>query len=787
MKHPFPKYPLAVAAAVSASLVHTPAVAQGLLLEEIIVTAQKRETSLSDTPIAITALTSDQLKSLGLNSQQDIANITPSMSYQQNAGGGEGNRVYLRGIGRETNTTGTEPGVGVYDNGFYTNEAGVMQGSVDRIERIEILRGPQGTLFGRNTTAGAISVTSKKPGDEYDHNIRVRAGNYNATSVDVTSSGPITDNIGYLIHYSQTDRDSFFNNVSGPDPKGIDSDYVEAQLDFDFSDNINWNFRYTSASFDNETLERAKLDGYRNEPGAPSKLGEIVINPEAFAPLAQAPAQTDPFNLSLNFRGFVGIDDQEVYQSTLTFDFEAVRIRLLNGHQKYTWYGEKDFDGTASPVSYLEKIGQAEKSTQHELQFISNGDGNVDWVVGLFYFENESNQPYTLNDPNNPFLINNISGVANPDGVFYHQRGIVDVTSKAIYSQFDWHATDRLTLSAGLRYSEDEKEGFETQDIFYDSGVDFCGEAVFAQLLATNDPYGAPAGCTRIGIQVSSLSATHNADWDAVNWRLNATYDLSDDSIVYATVSTGYKSGGFRLGGLQDDPATEQNESVVDNEELTAIELGYKGSIAESLSVSASAFFYDYEDMQVELDILDPRSGIVTSRLANAPAVEIVGLELETIWAATDNLTLMANYSYLESEFKDDFFVSDNKDNQVRNVVGNEMNRTPNNKLSLVAHYLQPFSAGDLSFTANYSFIDDQFITVFNDAIETVGNYTQLNTRVSWEPSDGGYEVAVFANNLTDTLSYANSFGVSALVDGVRRTGTPISPRTYGLEVAVHF
>ena len=147
----------------------------------------------------------------------------------------------------------------------------------------------------------------------------------------------------------------------------------------------------------------------------------------------------------------------------------------------------------------------------------------------------------------------------------------------------------------------------------------------------------------------------------------------------------------------------------------------------------------------------------------------------------------MAHYSYLQSEFKDDFFVSDNKSNEVRNVIGNEMNRTPNNKFSLVANYVHPFSIGSLTFTGNYSFIDDQFVTVFNDAIETVGNYSQLNARLSWQPTDRKYEVAIFANNLTDTLSYANSYGVSSLIDGVRRSGRPIAPRTYALEVAVHF
>ncbi|WP_439100808.1 TonB-dependent receptor [Congregibacter sp.] len=757
------------------------------VLEEVIVTAQKRETTLSETPVAITAISDDQIIALGIYSAQDVANFTPSMSYQETAGGGEGNRIYLRGIGRETSTTGTEPGVGVYNNGFYTAESGALSQPVDIIERLEVLRGPQGTLFGRNTTGGAINAITKKPGDEYEHIVRGRAGNYNSSTLALTSSGPITDSIGYLVHYSQLDSDSFYENVSGPDPIGRNSDYIEAQLDFDITDRINWNVRYFSASFENETLERAKLDGYRNEPGAPSKLGELVINPELFAPVSVAPDQSDPFKRSLDFNGSVAVDDQQTYHSTLTIDFDSFSVRLLNGYQDYSWEGAKDFDGTASPASYIETIGQAETTTQHEIQFVSNGDGSVDWLFGMFYLKNELDQPYTLNDPNNPYLINNVSGVPNPDGIFYFQTGILEVESKAIYGQVDWAVNDRLTLSAGLRYSEDDKEGYEAQSIFYDSVLDFCGEFLLPITIGTGNPYFTIPECPRVGVQIADLEANQKGSWDAVNWRLNASYELGEDSMAYATVSTGYKPGGFRLGGLQDDPATPENESIVDNEELTAYELGYKGSLGGSWSVSSALFFYDYSDIQVELDILDPRTGIVTSQLANASSADVYGFELESTWLASEKLTVIGNYSYLSSEYTDDFFVSDNKSNEIRNVKGNELNRTPNNKFTLAALYAQPIGDGTLLFSGNYSWIDEQYVTVFNDDIETIDSYEQLNGRVTWQPASGRYQVALYGVNLTDELSFANDFAVSALADGVRRSGRPINPRTYGLEVAIFF
>ncbi len=786
MKHQLNRQARKIIFTALASLSAGSVFAQGTL-EEIIVTAQKRETALSDTPIAITALSANMIKELGIYSAQDVANFTPSMSYQETAGGGEGNRIYLRGIGRETSSTGTEPGVGVYNNGFYSSEAAALSLPVDLAERIEVLRGPQGTLFGRNTTGGAINVISKKPGDEFEHIARARAGNYNTTTLALTSSGPITEKVGYLVHYSQVNADSYTENVSGPDPRGIDYDYVEAQLSVDFTDNIAWNFRYFSAGFENETLELAKLDGYRNEPGAPSKLGEIVINPELFSPVAVAPDQSDPFKRSSDFRGKVSVNDQETYHSTLTMDFDLLTVRMLNGYQDYSWDSAKDFDGTASPASFIETIGQAETTTQHEIQFISNGDGAVDWVVGLFYLKNELDQPYTLTDANNPFLTSNASGVENPDGIFYYQTGVLEVESKAIYGQLDWAVTDSLSLSAGLRYSEDEKEGHEEQQIFYDSVLDFCGESFLPELIAGGDPYATPAGCFRAGYAISDKEADHKADWDNVDWRLNASYNFDDSNMVYGTVSTGYKSGGFRLGGMQDDPETPENESIVDNEELISYELGYKGTIADVLYVSTAIFYYDYQDIQVELGILDPDTGIVTSKLANASDTDVYGFEIESTWAATDKLTVLANYSYLDSEYQEDFFVSDNKTNIVRNVKGNELNRTPNNKFSLAATYAQPVGDGALVFSGNYSWIDEQYMTVFNDDIETVDSTSQLNARISWQPASAKYEIALYGQNLTDEVSYANDYSVSALVDGVRRSGRPINPMIYGLEAAFFF
>ncbi len=808
MTHKLSLLPLAAAimagTAMSASA-QTTGTNASTFLEEIVVTAQKREATLADTAAAVSALSGDQINSLGLTSVQDVTQFAPSVSYQETAGGGEGNKIYIRGVGRETSVLGTEPGVGLYNNGFYTSESSILNSSVDRVERIEILRGPQGTLYGKNTTGGAINVIAKGPSQEFEGTVRLTAGSYDKRTGEITVSGPVTDTFGYFFNYRKNQQNSFFTNISGDNPIGNDEEYLEGQIEWTPTDNISWNFRAFTASIDNETLPMLHLDPYRNlanEPGtAPSKLGELVINAELFAPQFNSPSMDDPFTISQDFQGRVTIDGSENYQSTLEIDFDAVTVRVLNGFSDFAWDSQKDYDGTASKLSYVETISQTEKTQQHEIQLVSNGDGALQWVLGGFYFDSENSQPYMISDANNPYLIGALdpalgyAPAGNAAGAFYKQNGMLEATSFGVYGQADWQFTEQLTATLGLRYSEDEKSGYETREIFWDSGLCYgFVEQLVPYLVASQNPYidicagGAidPSIPDRIGLRIANESAMHEASWDALDWKLGVQYDL-ENGMVYATATSGYKPGGFRLGGMQDDPMTPENESVVENEELVAYELGYKGSIGEKLNFAASVYTYDYDNMQVELNILDDLSGIVTNRLANAPKATISGLELESTWAATDNLIVLANYSYTTSEIADDFMVADVKDGQVYNVKGNELNRAPNNKLSLGAVYSLPVGQNTVEMAGSYSYVGSQYVSIFNDDIEAIESYDTLNARVTWRPASDRYEIAMFGNNLTDTISFANGYSVSDMSDGVRRYGRPIAPRTFGIEAAVFF
>ena len=798
---------VAISTIVAGAAVAQDAPAQNVLLEEVVVTAQKRESALQDTPISVTAITGDQLNALGLTSPQDIANFTPSMSYQEVAGGGEGNRIYLRGVGRETSVLGTEPGVGLYNNGFYTNESSILSGSVDRIERVEVLRGPQGTLYGRNTTAGAINVVAKRPTEDFEGIARVTLGDYSKRTAELTVSGPMTEDFGYLVNLRKNTQDSFYTNLSGADPIGVDEEYAELQVQWNISDDTTWNVRAFTASFENETLPMSHLSAYRNyanEATPPSRLGQLTVNPELFAGEAQSPTVNDPFTISQDFQGKVAIDGSINVQSTFEMDFDAFTLRVLNGYADFEWYGEKDSDGTASLISQIEKIGQEETSMQHEIQLVSPGGSNFEWVVGAFYFDIDNTQPYALAEPNNPYLVNaiyaapdgSIFPIPNAAGNYYHQEGVLNATYTALYGQFDWNLTEDLVLTAGLRYSEDEKKGTESRQIIYDSGLcyDFV-DALLPLYVGGGNPYADPCANgaispfipNRAGLLISQDEASHDASWDALDWKVSLAYDINDSSMTYASVTTGYKPGGFRLGGMQDDPMTPENESVVDNEELVAYEIGYKGRFGDSLNLSAAVFQYDYSDMQVELPILDTVSGIATNRLANAPKASLTGFEVEATWGITDNLVLLGNYSHVQTEIEEDFFVQDIKTYQVRNVKGNEMNRSPSDKYSFGVYYTLPVGQNSLDFTGSYSYTGDQYTSIFNDDVDRVEGYDIINARITFRPASDNYEVSVYGQNLGDTVSYANGLMTTDLLDGARQYGRALNPRTMGIEFAVFF
>lgn len=674
-----------------ASAASVPAYAQ---IEEIIITAEKREASLQDTAISISAFDDELMDDIGIDGAGDIANYTPGMTYS-----GSPNRIYVRGVGRQTNELGSEPGVAIYRDGIYTNEAAAVSASSFVIDRIEVLRGPQGTLYGRNAIGGAAAVHSKRPTDEFEGSARATVGNNNYTSVGLMLRGPLRDNFRVLAAYANYEGGAYMKNMSGDDMNGAGDFATEVQFDWDISDRLNWWGRFEYYETDTTATAGITFDDYNKtmpvavtancawygtgwDAAATAIPGEVAFpgcdfdlnDLQQLAPNSQygltedRPQLTDEYLVDLDNAGYrytVG----HRFTSHVSYDTEKWQFKYIAGMNTYDWSYNSDYDGTSrADLRYDEDIEQNESYSQHELQAISDLGGSIEFIFGAFYWQTENEQPYTLRSPTNDVLktpyhwgytglglaidgfpvgsTNMFDADPNPDGIFYHQNAMLKNESIAVYGQADFFVNEQIHIAAGLRYSKDEKEGTEQQYMVFDGQGTYAG-GVYSQFNPTN--WALTAGGVqpaRMAIDVNGglISRDLSEEWDAMTWSLGIDYRPDDDTMYWAKGSTGFKAGGFKMGSFSAEP-------YVGEETLIAYEAGIKKTINDVFQINASAYLYDYQDQQVPVTAVI--NGVNHTLFLNAEDSEQFGFEADAQWYINENWTLMSTYTYMDATIGD--------------------------------------------------------------------------------------------------------------------------------------
>jgi iron complex outermembrane receptor protein len=749
-----------------------------LMLEEVIVTAQKREASLQDTAIAITALTSESFDALNIKNSTDFEAIVPSLSVRNAP-----RRLFLRGVGRTTGSLGTDPGVAVYNDQIYGSSIGAMNRvSSLTTERIEVLRGPQGTLFGRNATGGAINITSLRPTEEFEHHARATVGNLDRFNWGVSSAGPITDSLRYRVHASRNERDGYVENLSGDDVFSEDWESFGAQLSWDVSDSLNVWVKYAKDERDDIRLG-VFPGGYTITPYLPElKAQSSFLLSEQYQWDKENPAVKDPRKVDVNDPLEAITDGNNRWTTHVTWDLENITVKYIGN------YTESSYDASGGDIGYTsnpdlrmtEFTTEEQESYSHELQFLSAGDGPLQWVAGLYFYKEDLEQSYGARNNSALYLssllptgsFNSAEIVPHPDpGLQYLQTPTLESESRAAYLDMNYSFSDSWKLTVGLRYSEDEKDGYEEQLVVLDPnvyGVDYPA-------------FGFPETCCG-WLETDPEEANRELDdeWDNLSGRVVLEWMPSDDAMVYASVSTGYKSGGFRLGTLQPNPS-------FDEEEVLSYEIGYKGTFGGTFQLNAAAFFYDYTDMQVLVNAKSPE-GIVLPEMTNADEAEIKGIELEAVWLATEHLTLMANYSYLDGEYTDFCCSVDtiaDPDGEEQDLSGNPLTQAPENKLFFNAAYSIPTnSAGEFILSGSYSWVDERQYDIFNTPETLADDYYRLDAMVTWISPSENIRVIAAGRNLTEedtweSLERANEFGAIS--------GLANEPRIYTLEVQYDF
>jgi iron complex outermembrane recepter protein len=733
----------AVLAGASAGVLASTAVAQTAPgasgIEEIVVTAQRREERLQDVPIAISAFSQELLTRTDTRDMSRLEQFTPGFSFGQS---GFDTRPGIRGVRTDAVDGNGDTTIGYYVDDVYQSLAVQASQPFVDVARVEIARGPQGTLFGRNTFGGAISVINALPGDAVEGGVDLTLGNYERRQAQGFFSAPLGETFGVRLAGLYEDRDPFVNNVvvPGNDIYDRETRYVRGTARWTPSERVEVVLRGT---YWKEGGTGAGAYGY--------KQGGLLVNPATgLGSLTGTPLY---FYTALR-DGVPDLGGFDVGQQTSTDPYEwessftpRARLTSKSANLQARWSNDAIFLRSITSYvdfKYLSNTGEAlgspdteylqDRNTEtftQELQIGSVEDRPLQWVAGLYFYRDRYFDQFSLTSPGYDFFApNNLS-----------------TDSYAGYAQFSYYLNERVRVTAGGRYTVDDK------------GIDSSSFDTFAD-------YG---------------TAVDDDEFKKFTWRAGVDFFVRPENMLYASVSTGFRSGGFNVAAL-----TVPNLSpTFEVEEVTAYEIGSKNRFADgTLQLNASAFFNDFENLQIQSQFpLPAPSTSVISAVLNAGAAEAYGLEVESIWAPTPALTLNATAALIEAEFTDfGYFGRPSRfyPNQQQDLSGNRIPRTPKFKFTVGAAYdfVLP-GVGTITPQANATVSAEYYNTDYNTLIDRQGGYTLIDASLTWKSEDGRYSVQAFGTNLTDkpVLNYG-AFGSQTLLTSYA------PPRFYGIRAS---
>ena len=714
----------------SSALANEAAVQRGptaaVVLEEIIVSARRREESLQAVPIAVTAISGDELSRNSLFTISDVAQVAPSMTV-----GPTGGRKTVPGFtirGQRDSVAGitNDPAVGIYfAEAVQTRPTGLGKSLFD-LASIQILKGPQGTLFGRNTTGGAILIQPSAPTlDRREGYADVIIGDYDRIDVQGAINLPIGSTVAIRAAGSRTRRDGYARNLTlGRD---LDGDKGEAgRLSVLYEPNER--FRNTL------WLDAADTD----QPGNPMKL--IAVRPGStadtrwgmLATLEDAQATQGFYDVEGNVEAWSRMKTRGATNVT-TYDMGRVTVKNIINYRSMDQYEIMDYDGTDQPVLVVEEYQNADQFS-NELQFLGKAlSDKLDWIAGLYYFKEDGDRGTFNASSGNP---------ANP------RYSDAENTAKSIFAQADYHISQKWTATLGARYTADER--------------------------SLNQRLYNPTETTCL------LCAKDSDNWSAPTWTVGLAYKLDERSMAYIVNRRGYRAGGYNSTAISVGQLTPFDEEVV-----TDIEIGWKSDFSvgdASVRANAAVYYSDYTDIQravtVEIDGSPVRS------IFNAAEATVKGAELELTVLPTPSLELSAAFTYTDAtydKFTDPVSGSD--------LSGNQFPYTPERSYRIAARYQPPFvpsDAGDLYLSASYFW---QSEVEFGDATFPFGSqdsYGLLGLRAELDRIAGrAFSASVFVDNAggEDYFVYASNFWSSTgYVPAV--TG---NPRTWGLQLSYKF
>ncbi len=783
-------------------------------LDEIVVTAEKRMSTVQDTPVAVSVITGDELARAGIVDPNSLAEMVPNFDVNSEANR-DGLIITVRGVSGTDVRNGADPTTAFHVDGSYVPRLSGANAYFFDIERVEVLRGPQGTLYGRNSTSGVVNVISKKPQlDKVSGDIELVAGNYSQFIARGAINIPFSDSIAFRGSFMHNTRDGYSNN-RGAGSVGITTDANDADelafrahLLWDVSDNTS--LLFTGERYDREGVGQAgaNLGCLSEEELAPFGLttatpaqpgGSVVTCNNTSNPLENNP---------LNTQGHRDNYDNN-WRFQLDHSFGSMDFFYLGAFRSHNRDYLDDNDGTSIIANGIAATGSIVETTQsdtwtHELRLASSGDGAFQWLAGLYYLEEEVDgmfQVFLARDPTRN------AGMAPPPVATYGfdeqivqfiDRGLTSESSAAFLSG-SYDISTAVTLRAGIRTTHDEKDkGGNPSNP--EAGSTFC---VFFNNHGTNgDPTGRSfniCGSSDADRMDAGIPQISTPDWDETTWSVGIDWRASDDLLTYFKVGTGYKSGGWNRGSQ--GTTSDGTLFVFEPENILAIEAGAKWDLLDGRGrLNLAAFHYDYEDMQQAAIFTNPDNGTRTNVTFNAAESTIFGLEAEGTFLFGQTGSVTGSLGFLSAEYdKFEGFQDDFTGEEV-DVSGNDLPRAPdfNATFSIVPATFDGL-AGTWTPQLWFHYESESFFDISNRTIGSAGAgvreaYTKTNITLGYVHEDGQWYGEAFVYNIEDDDVF-NGSGCGSSVGSASSLSNPVyncgatyeRPRTYGIRFGFRF
>ena len=701
-------------------------------LEEVTVTAQKREQSLQEVPVAVTAFGEDALIENGVADLTDVQKLTPNTTLQVSRGTNSTLTAYIRGIGQQDPLWGFEPGVGIYVDDIYVARPQGAVMDVFDVERIEVLRGPQGTLYGKNTIGGAVKYVTKKLSGDTEFRIRGGVGSYNQRDLVLSGQTGLSDTAAIGFAVASYQRDGYGENIN-TGAENYNKDILSGRVSLEFNPSEDLFIRFAADTTQDDSNARFGHLMFDAPTGAEMPLGDVYDNRSNMSP--DNSVETSGASLSAEWNVS-----------------ENVTLKSITATRSGDTETGIDFDSIDRPDFDVPAYYKDDQFTQ-EFQVNWSGD-RANLVSGIYYYEGTAEGGF--------------DAVLGMFGITQNVSGAVDTESLAVYANYEYAFTDALNMTLGGRYTRDEKSG----DVFKGNYL-----GLYSPMFA--DRYdGTPASGTPYAVLTDY---SNSKDWSQFSPKAGLNYQINDDTMVYGSFSSGFKSGGFDMRG--DATATPSTVNGYDPETADTFELGIKTQLLDDrIRLNAAAFSTDYEDMQVTVQSFDEASMNFTSAVVNAGQSEIRGLELEMLASITDRLTANVVLGYTDADYKE-VLTYDAAAGGLVNVADAWENfqyspeRTGLGQLS----YAMDMAGGELVLNGSVSYRDSIQIYAAPSALD-VGSVTLVDAGATYFSGDGNWQVSLQGKNLNDETYRNAGYNAFGWV-----TGYYGAPRTIALTGSYNF